>query len=501
MESLKLSKFCTAKAAGDAEGTSLLPSSILVVDDEEAVAAVLARGLAYAGYNVEVAHSGQEALECLAAQSFDVLLTDIHMPRLKGDEMQRIARERDPDLAVLLITATEDVKTAVECMKDGVYDYLTKPFNIANVILRVNRAVERRRLQRENVDYRLHLEQRVAEKSERLRRTMQGSLEALIHALDARDPSTHNHSARVADLASEIAVRLRPGDRAFANRVRIAALFHDIGKIGIPDGILTKNGPLEEDEMALVRRHPVIGAEILAPLLDAETVAMVRGHHEHMEGGGYPDGLAGEAIPFGARIIAVADAYDAMTSVRPYRSEIARREVLTLLLQGADRQWDSDVLDSLFRLAAAGRLGEQIPPMTCVEDTAALAAEINEGAEPSFSPGFSTLTSAAEPALVCAPRHVRPVIYARGELTEDSIPAIRAEFETLLQRGDPNIVLETYDCDSITAECARCLFALDLQARRAGGRLIIQDASREVEASLKATGVGRMLLFEQSQKV
>jgi putative nucleotidyltransferase with HDIG domain len=501
MESLTLSKFSTAKVAGDAEAAPVPSSSILVVDDEEAVATVLARGLTYAGYDVDVAHSSQEALERLADRTFDVLLTDIHMPRMKGDEMQRIARERDPDLAVLLITAAEDVKTAVECMKDGVYDYLTKPFNLANVVMRVNRAVERRRLQQENIDYRLHLEQRVTEKSERLRRTMQGSLEALIHALDARDPNTHNHSARVADLASEIAARLRPGDHAFANRVRIAALFHDIGKIGIPDGILIKNGPLQEDEMVLVRRHPVIGAEILTPLLDAETVAMVRGHHERIDGGGYPDGLAGEAIPLGARIIAVADAYDAMTSMRPYRSEIARREVLTLLLQGAGRQWDSDVLDCLFRLAAAGRLGEHLPPTTCVEDTAALAAEISEGVEFSFSRELPTLPAAAEPAIVCAPRHVRPIISARGDLTEDSVPAIRAEFEVLLQRGEPNIQLDMCDCDSITAECARCLFALDLQARRAGGRLVMRDASPEVESSLKATGVGRMLLFEQSAKL
>jgi len=200
----------TLHAEAEREGAMATPPAVMVVDDEEAVATVLARALSYAGYSVEIAHSGHEALERLAAQPFDVLLSDILMPRMKGDELQRIARERDPDLAVLIITAAEDVHMAVECMKEGVYDYLTKPFNLTNVVMRVNRALERRRLQWENMDYRLCLEQRMAEKSERLRRTMQGSLEALIHALEARDTSTHNHSARVAGLASEIASSARP---------------------------------------------------------------------------------------------------------------------------------------------------------------------------------------------------------------------------------------------------------------------------------------------------
>jgi hypothetical protein len=388
-------------------------------------------------------------------------------------------------------------------MKEGVFDYLTKPFNITNVVMRVNRALERRHLQRENMDYRLCLEQRVAEKTERLRRTMQGSLEALVHALEARDASTHNHSTRVADLAREIALRMRPGDATFAGRVRVAGLLHDIGKIGIPDGVLTKQGPLDADEMEQIRRHPLIGVEILAPLLDAETVAMVRGHHERILGNGYPDNLAGEAIPLGARIIAVADAYDAMTSKRPYRSQLARRDVLVVLQQGAGHQWDEDVLDVFFRMVAEGRLDEYRPPTTCMENTASLAAEINEGEEEILRSDRKPQARAAatEPSPVCPTHHIRPVIYARGNVTEDAIAAMRAEIDGLLQRGEPNILLDMYDCDSIPPESARCILALDLHARRSGSRLVIRDVPLEVAATLREAGVARMLLFEHSSKL
>ncbi|MBC8103048.1 MAG: response regulator [Cytophagales bacterium] len=329
---------------------------ILVVDDEAAVAMVLSRGLTYAGYDATIATSGQEALDRLAEKPFDVLLTDIHMPRLRGDEMQRIARERDPDLAVLLITAANETSSAIECLKEGVYDYLLKPFDLADVVVRVGNALERRRLVRENRDYQQNLERRVAAQAERLNRTMQGSLEMLIAALEAKDSNTRDHSARVAKIASHIALRLLPHNREFAARVRVAALFHDIGKIGIPESLLTKDSPLTETERDTVRQHPLIGETILAPLLEEETVAMVRSHHEQINGGGYPDGFKGSAIPLGGRIIAVADSYDAMTSPRPYRSQIAVPDVLEQLKQGAGEQWDADAVGVLLALADEGVL-------------------------------------------------------------------------------------------------------------------------------------------------
>ena len=327
---------------------------ILVVDDEEAIANLLARGLRYAGFTVETAGNGYEALEALTSREFDALLTDIHMPRLRGDDMQRIARDRDPELAVLLITAADETNCAVECLKDGVFDYLTKPFDLDDVVVRVRKAIERRDLVRENRDYRENLEHRVEQQAEELRRTLHGSLAALIHALEAKDPNTHNHSHRVAELAAALTARVFPGDDALAARIRWAAHLHDIGKIGIPENVLNKTGALTDEEMEVVRRHPEIGAVILSPLLDSETVAMVRGHHEHLGGFGYPDRLVGDAIPIGARIIAVADAYDAMTSTRPYRDEMGRDRVLGILRDGSGVQWDAIVVSALLSLVREG---------------------------------------------------------------------------------------------------------------------------------------------------
>ncbi len=337
--------------------------SVLVVDSEPDVVGVLSHGLAGAGCDTVVAGCGEEALDRLAERSFDVLLTGVNMPRLRGDELQRIARERDPDLTVLLITSPSDRASAIACLKDGVCDYLLKPFDLADVVVRVGHALERRRLVLENRDYQTNLERRIAEQTEQLKRTVQGSLKTLIVALEAKDPNTRNHSVRVSALATQIAQRLQPENPDFAARVRIAGLFHDIGKIGIPESILQKATDLTPEERDAVRQHTVIGETILSPLLENETVVMVRSHHEQMDGKGYPDGLSGEEIPIGGRIIAVADAYDAMTSPRPYRTQMPLSHVLAVFRQGAGTQWDDDVTTILLGLAR-----EKMLPLHDVDD-------------------------------------------------------------------------------------------------------------------------------------
>lgn len=324
--------------------------TVLVVDDESGVAAEIADALHRAGYVAEVAAGGEAALARFGERRFDVLLADIHLPRLRGDVLQRIARECDPDLAVLLMTSDDEAPVAVACLRDGVADTLTKPCSLDDVVARVDKALERRRLVLENRGYQHALEERVSEQADRLARTLQGSLEALITALEAKDRHTRNHSNRVAELSSQLAQALAPDDAAFVERVRVAALFHDIGKIGVPEYILHKPAPLTPQEMQEVERHVGIGVTILEPLLDAETIAMVRHHHERLDGGGYPDGLRGKAIPLGARIVAVADAWDAMTSSRPYRPAMPRGQVWSILRAGAETQWDPAVVNAFLSL-------------------------------------------------------------------------------------------------------------------------------------------------------
>lgn len=333
--------------------------TLLVVDDEQAVASVLCRGLSRAGYDVSVACNGEEALARLETEPFDVLLSDIHMPKMRGDELQRRARERAPDLAVVLITAAYDVSVAVECLREGVFDYVTKPFDLSDVIARVNKALERRDLLRAKRGYQADLEKRVAEQAERLHQTMRGSLEALIHALEAKDPNTRDHSARVSHLAVRLVRHLCSGEAALAERVRVAALFHDVGKIGVPEAILNKPGRLTEGEMAFVRRHPEIGETILAPLLEPEMLAIVRHHHERWDGNGYLDGLSGAFIPLGARIVAVADSFDAMTSSRPYRDRLSPADAGAVFQENAGRQWDPRIVAAILPLIESGEIAAE----------------------------------------------------------------------------------------------------------------------------------------------
>ena len=351
---------------GEIETVEQKQARILVVDDEMDIVAVLAEGLEYAGYTCVTAHSGEEALRCLGEESFDALLTDIHMPRMRGDELQRIARQYDPSLAVLLVTAASDLQAAVQCLNEGVFDYLTKPFELSDVVVRVSKALGRRNLLREqqrligmNLNYQATPEEQVGEQAERIRLMFQNALKTLSYALEAKDIYTQDHSQRVADIAVAIASGLRRSDTDFHERLHFAALLHDIGKIGVPEAVLNKPDGLTPEEREIIKRHPVIGETILRPLsLDPLILEVVRSHHEQWDGGGYPDGLRGSQIPFGARIVSVADTYDAMTSARSYRAGMPHEKALAILREGAGKQWDAQVVRQMLLAAATGKIDE-----------------------------------------------------------------------------------------------------------------------------------------------
>lgn len=344
---------------GEAIERNGLGMSLLIVDDERDLAEALGEGLEYVGYSVEVVFSGEEALKRLAERRFEALISDIHMPKIRGDELQRRARALDSDLVVLMITAAGDVTTAVQCMKEGAYDYIIKPFDLHDMTVRLEKALERRRMQLELRDYQANLERRVAEQSESMRRMLLNSLQALNSALEAKDEYTHEHSERVSRIVVALAERIYPEDAELHHRLLLAARFHDIGKIGVPEAILHKPTKLTPTEFEEIKKHPVIGEAILRPLFtDAEILAIVRHHHEQWCGAGYPDGLKGEAIPLGARFVAAADAYDAMTSARPYRAGMPAARALEILREGAGRQWDATLVNALLELAKTGALEE-----------------------------------------------------------------------------------------------------------------------------------------------
>ncbi len=323
----------------------LTGGSILVVDDEATVRDVLARALEQEGHRCQTAASVEEALEKIEVEGYQVVLADILMPGRTGIDLLAEVRERFPDTKVLMVTAVSDMDTAVRALRMGASDYLTKPFNLEEVCISVKRALEQRRLELIEREYKEHLEKKVQEQTAALRETFFGAITSLAQALDAKDRYTYGHSERVTEIAVILGeeMGLAEGD---LEDLRVAGLVHDIGKMGISEEVLNKKGRLTDEEFEQVRKHPALGEQILRPVIQSERVlSFVRHHHERFDGRGYPDGLAGEEIPFGARLLAVADAYDAMTSDRLYRMAMSADEARQQLRENRGGQFDPEIVD------------------------------------------------------------------------------------------------------------------------------------------------------------
>jgi HD-GYP domain-containing protein (c-di-GMP phosphodiesterase class II) len=252
-----------------------------------------------------------------------------------------------------MATAVSDINTVVESMKLGAYDYLTKPFNLTEVGMSAHRALEKRQLEITLNDYHEHLQQKVDEQSKIIRNAFLNAITSLAFALDAKDSYTNGHSVRVSDISVKVAKELGlPDDHV--EKIRIAGLIHDIGKIGIPEMLLNKTDKLSEEEFRRIQAHSAIGEHILQPVVDDfEVLSMVRHHHERFDGRGYPDGLSRNQIPIGARILTVVDSYDAMTSDRPYRKSIPLELVAKEIERNRGTQFDPLVVDAFVKITTA----------------------------------------------------------------------------------------------------------------------------------------------------
>src|SRR5512142_1821247 len=327
---------------------------ILVVDDEEAIREIVASMLISANYECRQASSGLEALALLnSGEEFELMLSDLMMAELDGIGLLERTKEKYPDMPVVMVTAVHDISVALAAIRNGAYDYLLKPFEREQLQAIVRRALENRRLKLENRAYQTNLEALVTARTEQLRLTMQDlersydiTLEALGDALDLKDAETEGHSKRVT--AFTIAVARAMG--LPAEKIRViarGAFLHDVGKMAIPDAILRKPGALNEKEITVMREHCYRGYQMLRkiPFL-AEAAEIVYAHQEYWDGSGYPRGLKGEQIPLGARIFALADTLDAITSDRPYRSArpfgVARDEIV----RWSGRQFDPAVVET-----------------------------------------------------------------------------------------------------------------------------------------------------------
>ncbi len=325
---------------------------ILVVDDEQLVQSILERYLSQMGYPCITAECGADALDRLKQHPCAVALCDIRMPGMDGIELLQRIKEYDDDIAVIMVTAVDNREIAVEAMKGGAFDYVVKPFHLEEVLISVQRALENRRLLQERKEYHRNLERKVkertrelAEANEELQRLFISAIESIVLTLQAKDEYTEGHSRRVSAHATAIAREFSLPDKEIEN-IRLAALLHDIGKLGTKESILNKPGRLTEEEGKQIRSHPLVAASILEPITPLQDIITYVKHvHENYDGTGYPEGLKGDQIPLGARIICVADVFDAMTSPRPYRPPIDPDEVLAHLRREAGNQFDPAVVE------------------------------------------------------------------------------------------------------------------------------------------------------------
>jgi putative two-component system response regulator len=322
----------------------------LVVDDEPRLRRVLVRLLEGEGFQCREAGSGVEALALLEIEPVPLLISDLRMPEMDGVTLLREVTARWPETAVIVVTAVAEVESAVSCLQMGALDYVAKPFHLDEVRARVTQALDKRRLIQENKSYQQHLEDRVQAQARRIEELFLEGVHALVHSLEAKDGYTRGHSIRVSHYSANIA-RALDLDKDTVDTIALGAELHDLGKIGVSESVLHKAGKLSEEEYRHIMEHPVIGFRILGPLMrDAPgALAVVRSHHERIDGKGLPDGLMGEAIPFEARVVAVADAFDAMTSVRPYRPSLSVASAMAELEEGKGIQFDAAIVDGFRR--------------------------------------------------------------------------------------------------------------------------------------------------------
>ncbi len=302
------------------------PIQVLAVDDEISACKLLSVILSPPGFHCTTASNGEEALAALQRERFDAVISDLRMPGIGGMELLAEVRRRHPYVAFLVTTGVDDVDVGVQAMRSGADDYLVKPLLESAVVASLERALHKRKLEQQVENYRQHLEEMVAERTGQLQTALQQiehsyeeTLQALGAAIDLRDSETAGHSQRVCGYALEIARAMGWPEKQLRSLAR-GAYLHDIGKLGISDGILLKPGPLTADERKVMQRHAQIGFDLVKniPFL-ADAAEIVLTHHERYDGSGYPRGQKGEEILLSARIFAVADTLDAITSDRPYR--------------------------------------------------------------------------------------------------------------------------------------------------------------------------------------
>lgn len=341
-------------------------ADVLVVDDTPENLRVLCGMLKHQGYRARPMPSGKLALQAVASQQPDLILLDINMPEMNGYEVCRHLKENQATatIPVIFISALTELENKVRAFSSGGVDYITKPFQFEEVEARVDTHLKLRRLQLQLEQYAKHLEEKVEEKVHEISQSQMATIEVLAQLAESRDECTGGHIKRIQILSQALALKLSESERyqrtvteAYVTNIYHASALHDIGKVGVKDAILLKKGPLTAEEFAMMRKHTIYAAQTLAAARDRYPgnifinmgIAIARSHHEKWDGSGYPDGLSGEDIPLCARIMALADVYDALRAKRPYKDGMSHEESREIITSGSGTHFDPDVVGAFLQ--------------------------------------------------------------------------------------------------------------------------------------------------------
>ena len=326
--------------------------TVLVVDDEIASCENLTLFLKHEGFAASYVNSGEDAVRQLQQATADVVLLDIRMPGIDGVETLKRIREKVSDCIVIMITASDDIDTALGAIRAGANDFLRKPVNFLELKHSMESELEKRRLRKENREYQKGLEEKVAEQTKSIRELYlalkKANLEiirSLAEAIEAKDPYTRGHCNRVTKLSCALGMEIGLSKEDL-EILEYGALLHDIGKIGVNEAILHKPSKLSEEEYKEIKLHPLVGDRIISGiefLNRAELI--VRHHHERYDGKGYPNGLPNENTDLLARIVILTDAFDAMTGNRPYRDMMMTNKAITIIKENSGTQFDPALVD------------------------------------------------------------------------------------------------------------------------------------------------------------
>jgi len=331
---------------------------VLIVDDEPDIREILQTTLADSGFACTTAPGVDEALVELEKQEFELVFTDIRMPgRSVGDLLKEIQTSH-PRTLVVMITGLNTAEAAIETIRMGAFDYIVKPFNLNDVVAAADRAMGKRRADQTDREFQKYFEEMAEDRAAQASRLFYSMTQILVRILELRIPFDAGHSANVAEIARHIAFELKMTKDGI-RKVHLAALLHDVGMIPMEDLLVQKQGSLTPEEYRRIQEHSVLAETVLKPILDdSEVLKYIRHHHERYDGAGYPDQLKGNIIPLGARIIAVAEAFDAMTRSRPYRKALSPEMAAAELHRCTETQFDPQVVAAFARIV--GQLSPEL---------------------------------------------------------------------------------------------------------------------------------------------